>query len=406
MADAKLLFGRRRSFWKKLHRLIATIEPWSILLVAIALVLTVFQFWMDYRDRVNERAVRAWTIVTTAAPGNSGKKEALEYLNSDVDLCLDWLWGWCAFVWKPKTPLIGIDLSHSRLGLAQPPHGLSGLGLAGRGVFLEHANLSEANLSWANLSAANLFAANLSGVNFLQADLSHAFLAMVDLSDADLSHANLSWVFSFDANLTKANLLGADLSAAILPMAILSEANLSHANLARVDLRGGDLCEADLSNVDLSGADLLGAFLFEADLSKADLSGANFSEAHLVGADFSEADVSGANLFEADVSGADLSKVLHLSQVQLDVACAAPDAPPSVPPHLNWEAHECDPRPRLSPALRGTRFDVSELLPAMPSDGIPESQRQDAGAHLPEGWFTMEVPRTWPISSCLSKRAG
>ena len=77
MADKKRLFGTRRNFWKRLHRLITTIGPWGILVAAIALVLTVVQFWVDYRDRVNERAVRAWTLVTTAAPGNTGKKEAL-----------------------------------------------------------------------------------------------------------------------------------------------------------------------------------------------------------------------------------------------------------------------------------------------------------------------------------------
>ena len=384
VADKKRLYGRRRNFWKRLHRLITTIEPWGILVAAIALVLTVVQFWVDYRDRVNERAVRAWTLVTTAAPGNSGKKEALEYLNSEDGLCFGWLWGWCAIVLKPQTALVGIDLSYSRLGLSQAPLGLSALGLAGRGVYLQHANLPEANLSHANLSGANLFDANLSGATFLRADLSHAFLPMTDLSDANLSGANLSGVFSFDANFTKADLSGADLSAAILPMAILSEANLVHATLARVDLRGADLCEADLSRADLSGADLLGAFLLEANLSEADLTGANLSE--------------------ANVSGADLSKVLNLSQAQLDVACAAPNAPPSVPSYLNWAAHECDPRPRLSPALRGSKFDISELVPAMPDDGTPGNQRLEGGGHLPEGWFTMEAPRRWPISSCLSKK--
>ena len=357
MADTKRSFLKRRKSWKWLHRQITRIEPWSILFVAIALVLTVVQFWMDYRDRVNERAVRAWTIVTTAAPGNSGKKEALEYLNSDVELCFDWLWGWCAFVWKKKTPLGGIDLSHSRLGLAQPPQGLSGLGLAGRGVYLQYANLPEADLSHANLSGANLFEANLSGATFLRANLSNAFLLMTDLSDANLTGANLSGVFSSELNLFRANLFGADLSGATLVMAALSEARLGAANLARVDLRGADLCEADLSRTDLSGADLYGAFLFEANLSEANLAGANLSD--------------------ANVSGADLSNVLHLSQEQLDVACAAPNSPPSVPPHLTWAARDCPTSIQLVSAEKRRLFE-----------------------HV-EGSFTMEWPRRWPESNCF-----
>ena len=357
MSDTKWPYLKRRSPWKRLHRLIATIEPWGILVAAFALVLTVGQFWVDYRDRVNERVVRAWTLVTTPAPGNSGKKEALEYLNSEDGLCFGWLWGWCAVVLKSRTALVGIDLSHSRLGLSDSPVAASAFDFVGRGVYLQQANLPEADLSHANLSGANLFAANLSGATFLRADLQHTFLPMADFSEADLTGANLSGVFSVELNLFRANLFGADLSKATLVAAVLSEARLGGANLARVDLRGADLCEADLSRADLSGADLYGAFLFEADLSEANLAGANLSD--------------------ANVSGADLSNVPHLAQEQLDVACAAPNSPPSVPPHLTWTARDCPTSIQLVPAEK------RKLL------------------ELVEGSFTMEWPRRWPESNCF-----
>ena len=384
VTDKERLFGNRRNFWKRLHRLITTIEPWGILVAAIALVLTVVQFWVDYRDRVNERVVRAWTLVTTPAPGNSGKKEALEYLNSEDGFCFDLL-GWCAVVLKSRTALVGIDLSHSRIGLSTSPLGSSALELVGRGVYLEHANLPEANFSHANLSGANLFEANLSGATLLNADLSHTFLVMADFSEADLTGVDLPGAFSLEANLGGANLSGADLSGAILPMTTLSEARFFGANLSRVDLRDADLCEADLTGANLSGANLSGAFLIEANLTGANLSG--------------------ANLAEANVSGADLSKVLHLSQEQLDLACAAPNAPPSVPPHLNWVKRECDTSSQGAVARDvATKFAEFFAATAIQNGGTPGNQRLEEGGRVHEGLVTMQRPRRWPVSNCLSEK--
>ena len=251
------------------------LEPWGILAAVLALIVAITQFWVEFADRVNEREVRAWQLVTTVAPGNSGKVAALEYLNQeDGFLCFEWLQGhlsWlhaenantgCLFLLKPQTELVGIDLSVRDNG---PSNGQPNRNY---GVFLQ-------------------------GV-----DLSGAVLRNADLSGADLSG--------------RANLSNADLSGAVLSGADLSGADLISADLSgRTSLSGAVLRDAVLWDADLSGAFLSGAVLWDADLSGADLSGADLWDAFL----------SGAVLWDADLSGADLSNSQNLSQEQLHLAC-------------------------------------------------------------------------------------
>lgn len=146
-------------------------------MAASALVLAVLQFWVDYQDRVSERVVRAWALVTTSAPGNSGKREALEYLNrEDGLLCFDWLGEGCALVLKSRTMLVGIDLSSSHPGEEG-------------GVYLQEVHLPRAHLRGAHLRRANLLKADLRGTFLHKANLSGAVFSAADLSGADLSGA-------------------------------------------------------------------------------------------------------------------------------------------------------------------------------------------------------------------------
>ena len=111
----------------------------------------------------------------------------------------------------------------------------------------------------------------------------------VQWSQADLSHANLS-----GTDLHEANLSGADLRGANLSNSILSSANLSQTNLE----------SADLSNTDLIGADLSQAYLMHTDFTDAELIGASLSKAYLHSTNFRRADLLDANLSEADLYNA------------------------------------------------------------------------------------------------------
>ena len=230
---ARLKSSRGRpSFWAKWHRRAVLVEPWGILLVAFMLVLSVAQFWFEYHDRVDERVVRAWGLVTTTAPGNSGKREALEYLNKEDGLCFEWPWKGCAIVLKSRAEFIGIDLSET----------------THKGqVFLDGVDLSEANLSNAHLSGADLSRASLSEAILSNAHLSGAFLYGADLSRAYALSAHLSGAFLYGADLSLANFSVADFSSADLSLANLSSAGLSGANFSAANLSLANLSRANLS---------------------------------------------------------------------------------------------------------------------------------------------------------------
>jgi Pentapeptide repeats (8 copies) len=193
---------RRPGHLSRIHNAVKEIEPWGILIAVVALLLSLASFWIDYSDRVEERSVRAWQLLTTRAPGNSGKIAALQYLNrEDGLLCFDalqgrlgWLHGHnisCLISLKAPTPLTGIDLS--------PPdpedNGTPGNPLDDpAGAYLRYVELRGADLR-----SAVLHRADLAG-----ADLTDANLSRADLREAQLDGANLT-----GANLTGANLIGA-----------------------------------------------------------------------------------------------------------------------------------------------------------------------------------------------------
>ena len=293
--------GTLRARLTRVHNLVKIIEPWSILLASVALLLSVTQFYLEIGDRVREREVRAWQLLTTDAPGNSGKIAALEYLNGeDGWLCFDWLNGrlgflhgpdaentGCVFPLKIRTPLVGIDLSGRPAVEKEGPDSLRP-----QGVFLRGVNLPNVDLSNANLSGAILFEANLNDANLREADLGNADLVLADLRRTNLVEANLS---------------GAILSSARLDQARLEKAELVKATLIRTRLDDANLSGANLTNANLGGAGLTNAVLAYANLS-----------------------------------GADLGSARGLSQDQIDEACADADTPPKLPPSLTWKDQPCD----------------------------------------------------------------
>ena len=126
------------------------------------------QIELQKQESEQNAIARAWEIVGRKASGNSGKIEALEFLN------------------KRGIPLIGIDLSAKTHGGSV---WLSFVDL--RGVDLVRANLRQANLSYANLRHANLSRADLPGANLFGADLRGANLFLTILDAADFSESTI-----------------------------------------------------------------------------------------------------------------------------------------------------------------------------------------------------------------------
>jgi uncharacterized protein YjbI with pentapeptide repeats len=216
----------------RIHRVVDWIDNWHVtrLFQAIGsflLVLTIVGFYFDYEDRKQGRIVDAWQLITTKAPGNSGKKEALEYLNSI------------------RQPLTGIDLSTNK------ENGESG-------VYLERANLSRAFFGQAKLDNANLSFTNLERALLNSANLNEANLMGTNLTSANLIRANLINANLLNAQLNNVDLANANLEGAYLLSANLTNANLISANLMNADLLDADLTDADLTDADLTNADLTG----------------------------------------------------------------------------------------------------------------------------------------------------
>jgi len=250
-------------------------EIGAVAATVIALVIAAVGLWVQIivnkktLQEIEDTALaRSWTLLTTPAPGNSGKVEAMEYLASK------------------EQPLDGIDLSCEAMNRMEKDaqdeensdeetdseavknHNCN------PGAYLQYLDLSEATHGWevslrgANLSRANLELAILSGADLEDADLSDADLEGANLSDAKLTDADLSGAYLYKANLSDADLKDADLRDAIL-----LSANLS----------GAYLWEADLSDANLQGANLSGAYLYKANLSSTNLSSTDFYNAQWIG---------------------------------------------------------------------------------------------------------------------------
>ena len=197
---------------RKLTSAARAVEPWGILIAVVALVMTAIDFEED-------RTARAWQLLASDAPGNSGKIWALEYLGR-ARHCLDWIPGFGLLPenWQdavsvrecpPREPLTGIDLS--------PRDGDVGTYLWGvrlERAFLTHADFAGASLGQSNLAHAELSGANLSGANLQLANLSGSSLLAANLSGADLGFANLSGTQVAGADISSAVLIGANLSRA------------------------------------------------------------------------------------------------------------------------------------------------------------------------------------------------
>ena len=104
MIDAVFkLFDRSYSIKVEVEKIKGSVAFFILEMVIIfatvtAVVLGAIEFYQARRDREVEGIARNWAILTTPAPGNSGKKQATEYLVSRGE------------------PLQNIDLSCARWG--------------------------------------------------------------------------------------------------------------------------------------------------------------------------------------------------------------------------------------------------------------------------------------------------
>ncbi len=278
----------------------------------ISIGLGTWAYWEERETRRDEAIARAWSLLTTPATGNSGKREALEYLAGQ------------------GVSLRGIDLSCAKMGggwdaekkECGTPVYLEGLTLKapdGQRVDLRGAHLEGANLRGAHLEGVNLRETHLQGADLWEAHLEGADLWDAHLEGADLRMAHLEGANFWEAHLEEADLSRAHLKRADLRRANLGGAHLEEAHLDGADLKGAYLKEALLRETHLEGADLTGAHLVEANLFGARLVRADLVRAHLERAFLRRVRLEGTNLIGAHLEGANLLQA-HLEGAHLSAA--------------------------------------------------------------------------------------
>ena len=128
-------------------------------------------------------------------------------------------------------------------------------------------------------------------------------------------------------DLTNAKMTGGFFQLANMIQADLSGANFDGANMAGVQLNGAKAINTSFVYTNFSGARLDGADMRGANFAHAWLNWTWFQGAKLDGANFAGARMPGTQLY-----GTDLSKVVGLTQGQLETSCG--DASTILPPGL------------------------------------------------------------------------
>jgi uncharacterized protein YjbI with pentapeptide repeats len=251
---------------------VTALETLGIFGVLAAIGLFGFDMW----ERQEQAIARSWQLLTTSAPGNSGKVEALQYLNKK-QLCIP-LTDSC---WKKRVPLRGIDLSPAA------NRGLVDL----TGVDLFEADLRKANLSSVVLVDAKFRGANMDGVNMKASnlhgvDLTNAHADEADFSNADMTGSVLRNLHAEGSNFDGTRMDEIDATGADFAFGSFSDARISSvaplkANFSGAILRGTFFQGSPLSNVDFTNADATKALFKEVDLS-----GAIFTSTNLSGSSF------------------------------------------------------------------------------------------------------------------------
>lgn len=280
--------------------------------IGIIIVLVTFVVEFGY-GRYEEREIQSWQILTTRAPGNSGKIKALQYLNRGSQEQGRWL-PRLPFT-KVQNPLNGIELMPPSVANQREQSKMK------RKLVVDNCTqytyLRNVQLPGAILTDAIFACSDLQNANLQQADMQRGDLRGANLRYAELQHAELQWASLRGANLRQAkmwktDLRWADLQRANLQGAELWKANMQHAKLQSATLFGAKLWMATLPWAELQKANLQEAILRRAMLRRTNLQSANLTGADLREADLEFADLTGANLRDADlrlIKGIDCTKL-------------------------------------------------------------------------------------------------
>ena len=272
-----LLNRMRRIIFRVVARVVGA-SNLAVLLSLSALLVS----WSIYQ---NQDTHHAWGRISSHMPGNSGIRDALEYLNNK-----------------------GADLQNIDL----------------RPIAEAYAG-EEDNLVYVH------------GVNLNHADLTHAWLNKTDFSNAKFIGAILTNVFADEAVFTKA-----DFTKAMLKGAKFRKTNLRYVTMINAMASGLYLDEATAIGAKFDQSKMMKSSLYKILAPSSSFLHVNFGEAQLQrgrfngstfeDAIFSKTDVSDAHFRNANLSGADFSTAVGLDLATLKGAWTWNDKLPRFSP--------------------------------------------------------------------------
>lgn len=190
---------------------------------------------------------------------------------------------------------------------------------------LSELDFKSARLFDVDLYGADLTSANLRGTDLAGARLDRATVIAADFSGANLERATILKPSAFRTmrfdRADAPRFAGANLRftriAAHMEGVDFRNADLSHARIGPTTLKADAWAvpSSVLKGCDFSGARMIGSEFRYADLTFARFAGADLHDALFLGANLSMADFSGADLTGADFTGADLDNA-NLSGVK------------------------------------------------------------------------------------------
>ena len=261
MSSMGKLTRRRCKYGKKIADLIKS--PWfeciefvALMVAIVALIYTARSVTLEIEHRQHERTFMAWNILTLRAAGNSGKIQALEYLNDN------------------GFSLQNIDLSPPGYDKSKKiDTAMEFVSACPQSVYLRGVRLEYSKLNFSSMPCAILLEAKLKYSELAHADFRWSILGVTpSILNSSTTHvlasketASLVFEYGFMEQIRLED---------IAPFAT----NLSHADLQFVDFRGSQLGAVDLSD----------AILYKADFRGADLAHANLEDAFLEGTDLRE----------------------------------------------------------------------------------------------------------------------
>jgi uncharacterized protein YjbI with pentapeptide repeats len=216
---------------------------------------------------------------------------------------------------------------------------------------LSNRSMPRISLQGSDFSGSDFSNSNLSGGKFHSSNLSHtifqkAYLLGINGKGVNFSNTNLR-----DATLTNARLQNSD----------ISNADLKRADLTKGYFKGSNFSHSSLKSVDAMNAMFKGAYFSESKLDHGNFSGSDFTKAQFIDTKFGDAILESAIFDRTEFMGANLSKVIGLTQEQINTSCG--DEETELPTGLTLM--NCADRPDEEEVEENTFFGFS-VPPASP----------------------------------------